>query len=190
MKTRIKTIALTSAIVLLSLSIQRVNAQDLSVSTNLASWADLGTMNADLAYSVSRHWSVGAGMQYNPFSFTKSSGDIYQDMQQSYALSTRYWPWHVYSGWFLAGKAQYQEFNTGGISSPDTTEGDRYGTGLSAGYAKMLGSHLNMEFGLGMWMGRETYIKYACPVCGTVIGEGSKTFLLPDSLLLSLAYIF
>lgn len=184
---RLGGIAIMASFLLFGVSL---SAQNLSVSTNIADWADLGTINADMSYSIARHWSIGAGAQYNPFRFTRDTGDVVQDKRQSYSFLTRFWPWHVYSGWFIGGKVQYQEFNRGGLDSPEAREGDRYGTGFSTGYAKMLGSHVNLELGLSAWMGREKYTVYSCPVCGTVVDKGEKNFLLPDSLILSLAYIF
>lgn len=175
---------------LLLFSCHDSSAQSLSLSTNIADWADLGTMNADMSYSVARHWTVGAGAQYNPFSFTDGSGSVIQDREQSYSIMTRFWPWHVYSGWFFGSKVQYQEFNRGGIISEQSREGDRYGTGISTGYAKMLSPHFNLELGLSAWLGREFYTVYSCPVCGSVVDKGQKTFVLPDGVIMSLAYIF
>ena len=180
-----------AAAVLLLFLLPRLEAQELSLSTNLLDYANLATLNMEASYGFARHWSLNAGMRYNPFEFASpQTGDVLRNRQQSYALGARYWPWHIYSGWWLAAKLQYQEFNTGGLRSPLTTEGDRYGSGLSGGYTYMLNSHLNMEFGLGLWGGYERYTEYACPVCGKIEGKGSRTFLRPNELLLSLRYVF
>lgn len=41
-------------------------AQSFSVSTNIADWANFGTVNLEAGMSVSRHFSIVAGGHYNP----------------------------------------------------------------------------------------------------------------------------
>ena len=167
------------------------SAQKLSLSTNLLDYACLGTMNADISYSVSRRWSVMAAIRYNPFTFNEGDPEEqFQMRQQSYAVGARLWPWHTMSGWWFAGKLRYQEYNYGGILSPESEEGDRFGAGLYAGYTYMLTSHLNLEFGTGLWSGMSHYRTYSCPKCGRTIDKGTKYFLLPDDLMISVAYVF
>ncbi len=102
----------------------------------------------------------------------------------------RWWPWHIYSGWWLGARGQWMEYNRGGIFSRSTEEGEAVGAGLSAGYTRMLHRNWNIEFGLGVWGGTTRYTTYACPSCGTVTDGGKKAFILPDDLMVSLIYIF
>ena len=46
-------------------------AQRFSLSTDLLGYACLGTINADASVSLSRKWSLTAGIKYNPFVFMK-----------------------------------------------------------------------------------------------------------------------
>ena len=166
-------------------------ARKFSASANLIGYARLGTLNAELSYSPARHWSVTAGARYNPWTFrTSGQRKQFQMRQQSYALGARFWPWHVYSGWWIAGKLQYQEYNMGGIISRRTEEGDRAGVGFTAGYAYMLSENLNLEFGLGFWGGVKQYTEYTCPACGVTVASGIKGFILPDDLIVSISYVF
>lgn len=168
-----------------------LKAQDVSVSTNIMGYLNLGTLNLETSYALAQHWSVNAGLKYNPFTFPKGNdGDVMQNRQQSYALGARFWPWHVYSGWWAAARAQYQEYNVGGVSSQETREGDRYGGGFAAGYAYMLGSHFNIEAGAGVWAGRDKYKLYACPTCGRTLESGNKNFMMLNDIILSLSYVF
>lgn len=172
-------------------SCSNVSAQTFSISTDLLGYARLGTMNLDASYAVSRKWSVVAGVRYNPFTFHEGDPQRqFQSRQQSYSAGVRLWPWHTWSGWWFAGKFRYQEYNRGGIISRKTEEGDRFGAGLYAGYTHMLSSHFNLEFGLGLWTGLAIYRQYSCPVCGTTLSAGTKFFLLPDDVVISLAYVF
>ena len=180
---------LLSAIFLLVSS--AVFAQKMAVSTNILGYAALGTLNADVSYSVSQHWSIVAGVKYNPFTYNSGDPDRqFQMRQQSYAAGVRLWPWHTLSGWWFASKLRYQEYNYGGILSKETKEGDRAGVGVYAGYTYMLSSRFNLEFGLGLWAGADWYRKYSCTVCGLTLDSGRKAFLLPDDLAVSLVYVF
>ncbi len=167
-------------------------AQRFSVSTNLLDYAALGTMNIEGSCSISRRISITAGARYNPFTFRKSDPDRQLQLrQQSYSIGVRAWPWHAWSGWWLAGKGRYQEYNFGGLmNNPETQEGDRLGLGFYAGYTHMLGPHLNMEFGMGFWGGIDFYRKYSCQVCGTTLSQGRKGFILPDDFMIALVYVF
>lgn len=161
------------------------------LSANLLDYARLGTMNMDFSYAVSKHWSLMAGARYNPFTFRKGDPDRqFQYRQISCAAGARLWPWHVWSGWWFAGKVRYQEYNAGGLGTPETEEGDRVGAGLYAGYTLMLTPHLNMEFGLGFWGGLDWYRRYSCPVCGILEDGGRRPFVRPDDFMISLVYVF
>ncbi len=176
---------------LLALASAECPAQRFSMSTNLLELASLGTVNVEGTYSMSRRFSLTAGARYNPFSFRRRDpARQFQLRQQSYSLGVRMWPWHTGAGWWFAGKGRYQEYNFGGLVSRETQEGDRFGMGLYAGYTHMISSRLNLEFGLGIWGGLDFYRLYSCQVCGMAIDEGRKGFLLPDDVMISLAYVF
>lgn len=169
----------------------KAEAQRFSISANLLDYAALGTLNADVSYSLTRRWSLTAGARYNPFTFRKGDPERqFQYKQQSYSAGVRMWPWHAGAGWWFAGKMRYQEYNIGGIISPETREGDRLGVGVYAGYTYMLGPHFNLEMGLGVWAGSDRYRLYSCPICGVTLESGNEVFLLPDDIMLSLVYVF
>ncbi|MCQ2115430.1 MAG: DUF3575 domain-containing protein [Bacteroidales bacterium] len=166
-----------------------IDAQQWAVTTNLAALADLGTLNVEAAYSPAQHWTLDAGVKYNPFTYGRGEGQ-FQQRHQTWWAGARWWPWHSYAGWWLSGKVQYQEYNFGGIFSDRTEEGDKAGFGVTAGYTYMLTSHLNMEFGLGLWGGYKWYAVYACPKCGMKLDSGSKPFVLPNDLMIAISYVF
>lgn len=165
--------------------------QEFAVSSNILQYANMLTLNAEASISVSKHFSFDAGALYNPFKF-KAGEDRHQinRRQRAFYGGVRYWPWHVYSGWWMAERGQYQEYNFGGIAKLETNEGDRYGAGLSLGYSYMLTPFLNIEMGAGFWSGVDRYRVYACPVCGETLKEGKKFFILPDNILLALSFLF
>lgn len=164
-------------------------AQKGAVSTNLLEYVNLGTLNAEGSYAFSRYWTVNAGLRYNPFSFHIGNKEV-NNRQQSYYAGIRYWPWYAYSGWWVGGKARYQEYNAGGLIARRTDEGDRIGLGVSAGYAYMLGPHVNLDFGVGIWGGYDKFTTYSCPTCGVTVNSGQRFFVLPDEILLAISYVF
>ena len=169
----------------------KASAQDWSLSTNLFDYVSLGTINAEGSVAASRHISANISARVNPWTFHKGDpGKQMQNRHQTYAAGIRYWPWHIYSGWWFSGMAQYQEYNRGGIISQQTEEGDAFGFSLGGGYSLMIHEHLNLDFGIALWGGQKTYITYACPSCGRITDKGSKWFVMPNELRVALQYIF
>lgn len=183
-----KTILLMAFIAVISTT---TSAQDWSLSTNLMDYVSLGTLNVQGSAGVSRRLTIEASARVNPWTFHK--GDPERQMQnrhQTYAAGIRYWPWHIYSGWWVSGMAQYQEYNRGGIISRSTEEGDAFGLSAGGGYSLMIHENLNIDFGISFWTGQKTYITYACPTCGKITGKGSVWFLMPDEIRVAIQYIF
>ena len=183
-------LALISVLTLMQNTL-RAESGRFSISTNLLDYVKLGTLNVDASCAVSRHWSILAGVRYNPFIFNEGEPQKqFQYKQRSFSAGARWWLWHCGSGWWFAGKIRYQEYNVGGIVSSRTEEGDRGGFGLYAGYAYMLTPYLNLELGLGMWGGRSWYKLYSCPTCGITLDSGTTWFARPDDIMMSLVYVF
>ena len=165
------------------------NAQNVSVSTNAMDYANFGTLNLEASAAVARHWSVNAGVRYNPWTFGEGSEAV-QNRTRTVSAGFRWWPWNVYSGWWLGGRAQWEEYNRGGIRTPETEEGDAWGAALSGGYSLMLHQNINLDFGIGLWGGYKRYMVYRCPTCGKVQEQGSKVFVMPSDLMVSLMFTF
>lgn len=164
-------------------------SQNISVATNLPDWANMCTFNLQAGYALSQHWSLDAGVKYNPFSFGDDS-DARQSRQRSVSAGARWWPWNVYSGWWGAAALRYQEYNTGGFETSRTREGDRMGAAIKGGYAMMLTPYLNLDFGLGVWGGYDVYTVYACPRCGRVVADGAGYFFKMSDIIVALSFIF
>lgn len=168
-----------------------LSAQQISLATNAVEYLNLGAMNGEVSVSLGRHLTLAAGASYNPWNFGSEENGYLQNRLRNFSLGMRYWPWHAYSGWWVALKGQYQEYNRGGFfGSQKSEEGDAWGSGLSFGYALMLSRHFNLDFGVGAWAGRTAYTTYACPRCGRVLDSGNKTFLKPDDMRAAIVYVF
>ena len=167
-----------------------LSASRWSVSTNVGDWAALGTANLWLAFGLSRHVSLELDAKANPWTFNRGGDSQFENRNVTTALGARWWPWYVYSGWWFGGKAQYQQYNRGGIGSSETEEGDAVGLALGLGYAVQVAPWFNIDFGLGFWGGTTAFVTYACPRCGKVVDSGHKLFILPNEVLISAQFIF
>lgn len=169
------------------------NAQKWAISSNALSWASLGTINAECAYSLNQHFSLNAGVAYNPWDVFSPTNLVMKNNQLGGYVGARYWPWHVYSEWWIGAKVQYKQFEQVGILTSNLVKGDAIGAGLSAGYSFMLGNHFNLDLGAGVWGGRIiNYSKYKgnTTVDSKLLEQGSKGFVFLDNLILSIIYIF
>lgn len=178
----------------------RANAQKVSLGTNVLEWTDFLTPNASLQLATGQHWSLEAAARYNRWSW-RTAGTYEQRQvnerkarQQAYSFGARWWPWNVYSGWWIAARLQYQEYDYGGLSSftwvPDNEAGDAFGAALLAGYDLQIHKHWNLEFGLGFWGGYKFFSRYALPWCGRLLERGERMFILPDQAMISVVYVF
>lgn len=172
------------------------SAQKWAVGTNILDWLYFGTMNAEASVAVQRHLTVSAEVLYNPWTFNANDPTVMINQKQATAqLGLRWWPWSVYSGWWIGGGIQYESYNMSSIFSRGRSgnlaeEGDAFGAGLKAGYTLMLHRHLNLEMSAGLWGGVSVYTVYACPRCGRIVDSGTKGFVMPNDLALSLVWIF
>lgn len=161
-----------------------------SLYTNLFDWGHFGTMNLSAMYSVSRRSSLGATVRWNPFEWgNDQDAKLYK--MRAFELDYRWWPWHVYSGWWLTANAQVREYNVANVWGKDYNEqGWAVGAGLGFGYTYMLNDHWNIEAGASAWAGYKDYKKYECPECGMLIKKGSKSFVEPDRVFINIVYVF
>lgn len=161
--------------------------QNMYISTNLVDYLNLGTINGEFGLSPSPNWSFHIRGRYNPFSF--DMGAPIQNRVASFMGGTRYWPWYAYAGWFLSANAGYSKYNTGGIFSSASYQGDAWHLSVGGGYALMLSKRFNLDFGLGMQGGYTSYIKFACPRCGKIEGRDKRLYVAPSNIMVQLTMI-
>lgn len=183
-------ISLSAVLILLCTTSVESFAQRWSIGTNIVDYLNLGTLNVESSVAVARHYSFNAGVRFNPWTFHYGSEDRqFENRKRCCYAGVRYWPWHIYSGWWTGLQLQYQEYNRGGLSGRHTEEGDAYGLGLSLGYTLMVHKSFNIEFGVGGWAGVTAYTAYSCPYCGEILDQGNKFFVWPNNVMVSLVYI-
>lgn len=186
-----------------------LSAQNVTLSTNLLDWANVGTANAEVSIALSQHVSASAAVRFNPWDYgSVENCTAFQNKARTASLGVRYWPWTSFSSWWAGARMQVEEYNRGGwiFSTRQngrraTEEGVAFGLGFSAGYQYMISKHLNIDLGLGLWGGRRIYTRYACPRCGRILSaddDGHQKvkdvkgwFLLPSAdTQISLVYVF
>jgi len=166
-------------------------AQDCAVSTNLIDWASMGTVNFTGSVSFLRKFSFEAGIQYNTNEKTRKSGLVVADKQINNYAGLRYWPWYVYSGWWVEAKAKWSDFYRTGLWNLSVEEGRANGAGVYVGYTWMLTKHINLDFGVGAWSGKLLeYNRYHCSHCLELVDSGPRTFVEMDDVVLSLMFVF
>ena len=187
---KIRNIIILVAVLLIA-GTRTADAQKVSLSTNVVTWANLGTANLEANVSVHKNVTLFGGMKYNPWDLRTKSQVTINNQQITGYVGAKYWPWHVYSGWWLGAKAQFQDFDQAGLLSENLVSGQALGAGLSAGYSIMIGSHVNLDLGVGAWGGR--VLKYTAykDLGGYEIDTvGARNFIFLDNVIVAFAYIF
>ncbi len=169
--------------------IESLSAQQFSLSTNGLDYLALGTLNMNLGVSVSRNYSIHLDLEYNPFHFGEQEKRE-QFKHISISAGCRYWPWFVNSGWFFSSALTYCKYSYGGIFTKKSYEGVAYGGEFTGGYAWMLTKRVNLELGLGAFVGGTRYKRYSCVWCGVEEHEKSKFVVSPSDVLLAITIVF
>lgn len=170
-----------------------LRGENWAVSTNILAWANMGTINAEAQYAVHQNLTLTAGGVFNGWEVNSPTKVQMINKQYGGYLGLRYWPWHTYSGTWIALKAQYKNFEQVGIFRPNYTQGEAVGAALAAGYSFMITPRLNIEAGAGIWGGRMLdYTKYKgkFKTSSQILEQGPKNFVTIDNIIISIAYIF
>lgn len=194
MNRRILTLILILAAIISSFQMvaQEKRKTSFALSTDVVDWANFGTINMEAGFSVHQHFSVQAGAKYNPWTFKthKLGLPLYNKQTTAYA-GVRYWPWYVFSGWWVGAQMQYTGYSETGIWRHALDTGKAFGGGLSFGYTLMLTENLNLEFGAGLWAGRRfDHTLYCCPECMKVRESGPGNFVALNDVSISVMYVF
>lgn len=164
-----------------------------AIETNLVSWANFGTMNIGASGAVSKNAILHGDVRWNPWQFsTGTSGSVAPSTRElTLDFGFRWYFFCSYSGWWLGGKIQYEDYCKGGVIHKDWVEqGDAFGLGIGAGYSLMIWKNLNLDFGLYAWGGPTIYARYSSVDDGKLLESGTKWFILPDDVRISLVYVF
>lgn len=179
------------------------HAQNIAVSTNALDWANFVTMNVEAGIPVAKHFSIHAQVRVNPWVWGLKEGEAsYDDIvdletagflkkKTAIGVSARWWPWYVFSGFWVRAKAQYCSYDWGGkFLGQERRIGDAFGAGLGAGYTLMLSRNWNVEFGVGAWMGMTSESVRENVVTPKNPDPEWKRFIWPDDIVVAFVYVF
>ena len=165
-----------------------------SIKTNLL--YDLGTtITLGAEAGIDRHFSIDVMGAYNPWTFSKGVKFKHWLLQPE----LRWWPGERMNGHFLGVHLIGGEYNLNRIQLPydiyPSTLDYRYegwgvGGGIAYGYRWNFNRRWAMEGSVGVGVIHSSYDRYTCGDCGERIGSGTKAYVGPTKLALSLIYRF
>ncbi len=149
-----------------------------ALSTNLLLYGVL-TPNIDADWALSRKWTMGAGVAYNPFYYGNESVTKYWLAR----LKGDYWFCNRFERWHIGLHALGGRFNVGNVELPFTHTFDNEiykgwgaGGGVHGGYHAALGKRTGLDFRLGAGYVYLEYDKYRCEGCDQYIGRYNRHY--------------
>lgn len=172
---------------LLAVNVQKVNAQNFTLSNNLLYDATL-TPNLRLGVRLSEHWSMGMTAGYRPWPTDDSKSKKWKHLLL--APDVRYWTDSVNVHHFFGFNLIYSHYNIAEVKFPfglwksvrdERRQGDLAAVGAYYGYSWPLGRYWNLETHIGLALGYTWYDRYQCGHCGKKIGDDKKVFVMPQA---------
>ena len=172
---------------LLAVNVQKVNAQNFTLSNNLLYDATL-TPNLRLGVRLSEHWSMGMTAGYRPWPTDDSKSKKWKHLLL--APDVRYWTDSVNVHHFFGFNLIYSHYNVAEVKFPfglwksvrdERRQGDLAAVGAYYGYSWPLGRYWNLETHIGLALGYTWYDRYQCGHCGKKIGDDKKVFVMPQA---------
>lgn len=177
----------------------KVQAQDMSIRTNLL-WDAVAEPNIGLEFAVGDHVTVGANgalkawPRWLAWDWDRENPVHWRNF--AVVPEVRYYINEVYQGFFAGADAVYTHFNVGQIKFPFGLYPDAYqyreqgsfwGGGLFVGYAWWPFQHWRFELEAGAAMGLAAYDRFDCANCGTKLSEERHAAVVPK-LAVNVAY--
>ena len=154
----------------------------------------LTSPNLGVEVALPPRFSAELSMHYNGFSLRGDKRWKHWFVQPEF----RYWLCQPLGGHFLGVHAIYGWYNVGGVKLPfgllpqiehERYEGSLTGAGLSYGYHFILSPRWGVETSIGVGMVHTRYERFRCFHCGEQTGNGSKNYVGPTKVAVSLIYL-
>lgn len=193
-----KRIILLSAIIIACTS-QLAWGQRVALKTNLLSDAFLSP-NLGIEVGLAPKWTLDVTWQINAWTLQHDRRWKHWTLQPE----ARYWLCDRFGAHFFGAHVHGGQYNIGGFDGKINFLGTdarklkdaRYqgwfvGTGISYGYAWIIGRHWNLEAEIGIGYSYTCYDKFRCAGCGKKI-ENNKShhYVGPTKLAVNLVYLF
>lgn len=163
-----------------------------ALRTNLL-WDATAEPNIAVDVRVGDHVTLGVAGGLKPwprwaFWDWDNSGDNKHWRNFAVVPQFRWWPEHVWDGWFVGTDFIYTHYNVGAVRFPFgmypdvrdfRLQGSFWGGGLLVGWSWWLTDNWRIETEAGLAAGLAAYDRYDCPHCGTKLGTEHKAALVP-----------
>ena len=193
-----KRIILLLAIVIAGMS-QTVYGQKVAVKTNLLSDGFLNP-NVGIEVGVAPKWTLGMTGQFNAWRLSHDRRWKHWAVQPE----ARYWLCDRFGAHFFGVHLHGGQYNIGGFDGRINLLGTdarklqdaRYqgwfaGTGVTYGYAWILGHHWNLEAEIGIGYSYTRYDRFRCAGCGKKMETDMQHhYVGPTKVAINLAYLF
>lgn len=167
-------------------SLQSVRPPVMALKNNLLYDAVL-TPNIQLEFRLNDHWSLQAGVGFNPFPIDDVVIPKWRHL--SVDLAPRYWFCRTFSRDFVSFNLAYAHYNVAGGMYPvgwlykpvqsNRFQGDALMAGVSYGWSRTISQHFSIELEGGVDGGWTRYDKFACAHCGKLLAQEHKWFVVP-----------
>ena len=168
------------------LTIQRVDAQEISLRTSATMWLT-ATPNIEVSFPLSKQWTVHLPVLYNPWIV----GDGSRLQQLTTMPGIRWWKQQANVHYFASLYAVASRYHIGGWFGHDYRyDGTAYGPGIGAGYSYVLNRHWNIEAELGFGYLYTDYDKCGWRKNSHLYAHESGWKFLPTKFDVSFVYFF
>lgn len=170
-----------------------VSAQVVAVKSDVLSGL-LTSPNLGVEVALSERYSAELSIHYNGFNVGGDKRWKHWFVQPEF----RYWMCQPFGGHFFGVHALYGWYNVGGVKLPlgllpeireERYEGYFVGAGLSYGYHFILSPRWGLETSIGVGMVHTNYERFRCFHCGEQTGSGSRNYVGPTKVAVSLIYL-
>ena len=145
------------------------------------------TPNLQLEVRLAEHWTLQAGVGFNPFPLKDEVLPKWRHL--SVELAPRYWLCEAFTRDFVSFNLAYAHYNVAGgvypigwLYKPVQTnrfQGDAFMAGVSYGWHFALTQHFSIELEGGVDGGFTRYDRFKCKHCGELLAQEKKWFAVP-----------
>lgn len=170
-----------------------VSAQVVGVKSDVLSGL-LTSPNIGVEIALSPRFSAEVNAHYNGF----DAGGDKRWKHWFVQPELRYWMCQPFGGHFFGVHGLYGWYNVAGVKLPfgllpqiehERYEGSLVGGGLSYGYHFILSPRWGLETSMGLGLVHTNYERFRCFRCGEQTGSGSKNYVGPTKVAISLIYL-
>ncbi len=172
-----------------------VNAQDITIKTNLLYGGIMQTPNIGVEWGISPKLTIDLWGAYNPFPVGKNGYGTSNRKMKHWLVQPelRYWLCESFNGHFFGVHAFYGQYNMGGIRylglSDYRRQGNVIGVGVSYGYQWLLSTRWSLEATVGVGYAHFNYDVYLCKECGKRIRKENRNYFVPTRTAFSVVYV-